>query len=230
MSRFKKLALSLLLAMPMAASAAGMGVYVPFSGSNTMSVTDSPDNGVEEDLDFDFKSSAGLGLAFDTNIGKDKLFNYRLGLEFMKQEVDKLNGNSCISGCDFGTRVNMVNTFGFGVLRTQTVRLWVGPRINIAYDWDTGDDGWNRVGFEFGVAPAVGVNVNLGRLVSLGADVDYRFATAFGAYDDDFSNSGTYSGTTTGPTARFYVLFRFGEQFQKQAPLAVDQGVVDQSL
>ena len=107
----------------------------------------------------------------------------------MNQEIDNCNGD-----CDFGTKINIVNTFGFGVLRTEKVRLWVGPRINIAYDWDTGDDGWNRLGFEFGVAPAVGVNVNLGRLVSLAADVDYRVATTFGAYDDDLGNSGLGSG------------------------------------
>lgn len=230
MNKMKKLALSLLLAMPMVASAAGMGVYVPLSVSNTMAVTDTPDVGVEQDFDLDYKSSVGLGLAFDTNIGKDSLFNYRLGLEYMKQEIDSVDGYSCTGDCDFGTRINMVNTFGFGVLRTQTVRLWVGPRINFAYDWDTGDNGDTRLGFELGVAPAVGINVNLGRVVSLAADVDYRFATAFGAYDDDFGNSGTYTGSTTGPTARFYVLFRFGEEFQKQAPQSVDQGVVDQSL
>ena len=96
MSKMKKLALSLLLAMPIVVSATGMGVYVPLSVSNTMSVTDSPDFGVEADLDFDYKASAGIGIAFDTNIGKDSLFNYRLGLEYMKQEIDSVNGNSCI--------------------------------------------------------------------------------------------------------------------------------------
>ncbi len=230
MSRFKKLALSLLLTMPMVLSAAGMGVYIPLSVGQTMSVTDSPDNATDQDFDFKFEPAAGFGIAFDTNIGKDKLFNYRLGLEFMNQEIDTVNGLSCTGDCSFGTRVNLVNTFGFGVLRTKKVRLWVGPRINIAYDFDTGDYGYARVGYEIGFAPAVGVNVNLGRVVSLAADLDYRFAAAGGAYDDDFGDSGTYSGGTTGATARFYVLFRFGETFQKPTPQSVNQDVVDQSL
>lgn len=233
MSNFKKLALSLLLAMPIVASAAGMGVYIPISAGDSGSYTQDYDNSLlaDRDIDIDYKASAGLGLAFDSNIGKDSLFNYRLGLEFMKQEIDSEDGVACTGDCDFGTRINMVHTFGFGVLRTQTVRLWVGPRINIAYDWDTGDNGYARVGLEFGVAPAVGVNVNLGRVVSLGADLDYRFATTAGAWDSDISiDGGSYSGSTRGATARLYVLFRFGEQFQKQAPQTADQGVVDQSL
>ncbi len=233
MSRFRKLALSLLLAIPMAANATGMGVYVPVSLGDSGSYTKSYDNELlpDQEIDLDYKASAGLGLAFDTNIGKDKLFNYRFGLEFMKQEIDAENGVACSGDCDFGTRVNLVNTFGFGVLRTQTVRLWVGPRINIAYDWDTGDNGYARVGFEFGVAPAVGVNVNLGRVVSLAADLDYRFAATVGAWDSDFAiDGGSYSGGTQGATARFYVLFRFGEEFQTQAPVSTEQGVVDQSL
>ncbi|MCJ7764684.1 MAG: hypothetical protein MUP09_01965 [Thiovulaceae bacterium] len=178
MKTFKKLLLSLLLAMPMAANAAGMGVYIPISTGDSGSYTETYDNKLipDRDIDIDYKASAGLGIAFDTNIGKDRLFNYRLGLEFMKQEVDKVDGTSCTNDCDFGTRVNIVNTFGFGVLRTQTVRLWVGPRINVAYNWDTGDNGYARVGYEFGVAPAVGINVNLGRVVSLAADLDYRVA------------------------------------------------------
>lgn len=230
MSKFKKLALSFLLAMPMVVSAAGMGVYVPLSVGQTMSITDSPDYAPDQDFDFKFDPSAGFGIAFDTNIGKNKLFNYRLGLEVMKQKVDTVDGFSCTGDCSFGTRVNMVNTFGFGVLRTQTVRLWVGPRINIAYDYDTGDYGYARVGYEFGIAPAVGVNVNLGRVVSLAADLDYRFAVAGGAYDNDFGDSGTYSGRTTGATARFYLLFRFGENFGPRSAAGNNQDVVDQSL
>jgi hypothetical protein len=125
MNIFKKLALSLLLAMPMIASAAGMGVYIPVSMGDSGSYTQSYDSGLipDRDIDLDYNPSAVLGIAFDTNIGKDKLFNYRLGLEFMKQEIDSADGVNCTGDCDYGTRVNMVHTFGFGVLRTQTVRL-----------------------------------------------------------------------------------------------------------
>ena len=233
MSKMKKLALALLLAMPMVASAAGMGVYVPFSVGDSGTYTISPDWATNDfDVDREDKSAVGLGITFDSNIGKDKLFNYRFGFEYTNNEIDNYDGFSCGGGsdCEF-SRMNFVNTFGFGVLRTETVRLWVGPRINIGWNWQTGDNGYADAAFELGIAPAVGVNVNLGRVVSLAADLDYRFAAVGGAWSSDFdSDSGTYTGTVTGATARFYVLFRFGEEFQKQAPQSADQGVVDQSL
>jgi len=222
MNKMKKLALALLLAAPMMVSASGIGLYVPFNAGDSMALTVTPEdeNRADHDVDFDLKSSAGIGFAFDTNIGKDSLFNYRLGLEMSKEEIDSSDGHSCTDNCDFGTRYNIVNTFGFGVLRTQTVRLWVGPRINIAGDAYTDDDNNNfkRAGFEVGIAPAVGINVNLGRYFALAADVDYRFAAAFGAADEDDTltsqdNGFTYTGTTKGATLRFYALFKFGEDF-----------------
>ena len=229
MNKMKKLALSLLLAMPMVASAAGMGVYVPFGVSNSSSVTgDFYDNTTDKD----YESAIGLGIAFDSNIGKDKLFNYRLGVEYMNVGVDNVNGFA--SEQDYG-RLNFVNTFGFGVLRTKTVRLWVGPRVNIGWNWTTENNAggttidYAEAAFELGIAPAVGVNVNLGRVVSLGFDVDYRFAALYGAWSTNFDDD-TYTGTINGPTARAYVLFRFGEEFQKKAPQSADQGVIDQSL
>jgi len=241
MSKMKKLALSLLLTMPLVGSAAGMGVYVPFSIGDSASVTVSEDNfDTDYDTDIDYKSAAGIGLVFDSNIGKDKLFNYRVGIEYQKTSrdtySDEYGSGSCTQFCDM-TRLNLVQTFGFGVLRTKMVRLWVGPRINIAWNYQSTDyntgyytNTYTEAAFEFGVAPAVGVNVNLGKLVSLAFDVDYRFAGVVGAYDDGELDSGTYSGGTTGTTARFSVLFRFGETFQPASAQTQDQGVVDQSL
>ncbi len=226
MNKFKELAFALLLAVPMIVSASGMGVYLPLSFGDSGTYTFNPDDtDIEFDEDRDYKPAAGLGLAFDTNIGKDKLFNYRLGLEYMQREVDEKNGNPCTFECT-SSRVNMVNTFGFGVLRTKTVRLWVGPRLNIAWNWQNSDD-YQEYAFEIGIAPAIGVNVNLGRVVSLGFDADYRFASTGGVWSfDDIDFNGDYSGTTRGATARFYVLFRFGETFDGP----VMQSAVDSSI
>lgn len=231
------LALSLLLALPMSVSAAGMGVYIPLSLGDTSSVTATDDDtDIDHDFDFDYKPAVGFGLVFDSNIGKNKLMNYRVGIEYQKTTRDTIDGHSCSRYCDM-TRLNLVQTFGFGVLRTRMVRLWVGPRINIAWnyqstDYDTGyyENTYTEAAFEIGIAPAVGVNVNLGRVVSLAFDVDYRFAGIVGAYDDNEFSSGTYSGATKGATARFSVLFRFGETFDKPAPKAATPNVVDQSL
>lgn len=229
MSKMKKLALSLLLAMPMVASAAGMGVYIPFGVANSSSVEG---DYYTATIDKDYEAAAGFGLAFDSNIGKDKLFNYRLGVEYMTVGVDNVNGYSTSQEY---SRFNFVNTFGFGVLRTEKVRLWVGPRVNVAWNWTdqsldgSSNYGHSEVALELGVAPAVGINVHLSRVVSLSFDLDYRVAYISGAWTNDY-NDDTYTGTTTGPAFRAYVLFKFGEEFQKPAPQSADQGVIDQSL
>jgi len=233
MHRFKRVVLTLLLALPMSLSAAGMGVYVPVSagGSGSLTLDYDSDAVADRDIDIDYKAAAGLGMAYDSNIGRDRLFNYRLGLEVMKRELEKVDGSSCSGDCDLGTRINIVHTFGFGLLRTQTVRLWVGPRINMAYEWDSGDNGYSRIGFEFGVAPALGVNVNLSSVISLAADLDYRFASTAGAWDSDLPlDGGSYSGKKRGATARFYLLFRFGERFDQSTDVQQEQSVIDQSL
>ncbi|MEN8147623.1 MAG: hypothetical protein ABFR02_08385 [Campylobacterota bacterium] len=228
MNTFKKLALSLLLAMPMVVSAAGMGVYIPV----TITETETIDYDFGGSSDFEYKPGAGFGIAFDSNIGKDKLFNYRLGLEYTSAELDTLNGRE-LSGTLTNNRFNIVNTFGFGVLRTKMVRLWVGPRINIQFEngeYTSSTETVDLYSFGLGVAGALGVNVNLGRTVSLAADLDYHIASIAGT--EDYSNifgtsySEDYTGTNKGVTARFYVLFRFGETFQPQQ----EKAVIDNSL
>lgn len=230
MNTIKKLALSLLLTMPMVASAAGMGIYIPFN------ITENEEIEYDElfsgTYDYEYKPSAGIGIAFDTNIGKDALFNYRLGLEYSHAEIDNYYGNSLTSGQEYTKdKFNIVNTFGFGVLRTETVRLWVGPRVNIQFESGEFSNSsttiWTQdsVGLGFGLAG--GVNVNLGRLVSLAADLDYHAVAISGTEDSAFYNV-EYSGVNSGVTARFYLLFRFGEKFRQQAPAG--RGVIDNSL
>jgi len=214
MNRFKKMALLLLLAVPIIGNAAGMGVYIPLNLSETEKINYDL-GGTDE---FEYKPSAGLGIAFDTNIGKDRLFNYRFGFEYSSAELDTIDGwtpNSTLTK----KKYNFVNTFGFGVLRNRSVRLWVGPRVNIQFENGVYDDGYVYVeqsSFGIGLAAAAGVNVNLGRTVSLAFDLDYHAVSIAGVEDysiPGYSYSEDYSGTNKGATASFYVLFRFGERF-----------------
>jgi len=220
MNRFKKVALSLLMAAPIMANAAGMGLYVPFNLTETEKVEYDYTYGTYE---FDYRPSAGIGIAFDSNIGRDRLFNYRFGFEYSKTKTDDWWGQ------DIATltkeKFNFVNTFGFGLVRTRDVRLWVGPRINIQFQNSQGElrnsveyASIEQSSFGIGLAAAAGVNVNLGRVVSLAADLDYHAVTVAGTEDYTYynsfgyyvSNSEDFTGTNKGVTARFYLLFRFG--------------------
>ena len=234
MNTFKKLALSLLLAMPMVASAAGMGVYIPLNLTEKEELEYVDYTGTYE---FNYKPSAGLGITFDSNIGKDKLYNYRFGFEYSKATTDNEWWGESVGGAITKEKYNFVNTFGFGVVRTKTVRLWIGPRINIQFENGTNEDtsllSVEQSSFGIGIGAALGLNVNLGRTVSLAADLDYHAVSIVGTEDGTALGipfSDEYSGINSGATARFYVLFRFGETFNNTSSQAANQGVIDQSL
>ena len=225
-----KLALALLLAMPAVVNAGGIGLYVPISFGDTMDVTLSPDSGYTGASDVnqvtEYKAATGLGLMFDSNLGKDKLFNYRLGLEWMDRTVDTVSydggsARSCTGDSSDLFRFQMIHTFGFGVLRTEMFRLWIGPRINLGWNYrnDEGTYGkQSEFNYEIGIAPVVGLNVNIGRWFAVAADLDYRFAGVGGAYvyspNTGSDRTNTYSGSDNGATMRLYAIFKFGEDFR----------------
>jgi len=215
MKLYKKIVLTSILLLPIIAQASGVGFYIPMAASSSSSMEDA-DSGYVRDLDY--KSSVGLGFVYDSNVGMDEMYAYRLGLEYMKVGIDKVNSHTYTGDMEF-TRLNMVHTFEFGLVTTKNVRFWVGPRINLAYQGASEQEGtssYDESNFEFGIAPALGTNINLGSVVSLGFDVDYRFTGIFGTWISEdssinYSKDGTNSGTAKGLTARLYVLFRFGE-------------------
>jgi len=202
----------LLITAPLFLNASGLAVYAPYGLGDSHAVTRSPTNGIETEYDIDYKSNLGLGLAYDGNLGEDTLSNTRFSLEYTKREVDTFANIGCTGNCEAGERINMVTTFGFGIVRTKVVRLWLGPRFNLAYNWHSRNT-YSTGGLEVGIAPALGINVNIGSHLSLAADVDYRWAGEFGAWTDDLGGSGSYTSSIQGATARFYVFFRFGEVY-----------------
>ena len=216
----KKLLLSLLLAIPMVASATGMGVYIPFNITETEELEYDSISGT---YDFKYKPSAGFGIVFDSNIGKDKLYNYRFSFEYSSTELDTINGYT-LSDTLTKDKFNFVNTFGFGVLRTKTVRLWVGPRINIQFENGQYKE-IDQISAGVGIAAVLGVNVNLGRTVSLSADLDYHAVSVAGT-EESLYFSEDYTAINKGVTARFYVLFRFGETFKPKQK----ESIIDYSL
>ena len=62
---------------------------------------------------------------------------------------------------------------------------------------------------EFGIAPAVGINVNIGDSVAIAFDIDYNFAWQGGSMS--ITGYDAYDASITGPTARLGVFYRWGE-------------------
>jgi len=236
MTTIKKMLTAALITTPLLVSAAGMGLYIPVNIMDTTTI-DYTDRSTNYDLSY--KLSPGFGISFDSNIGKDKLYSYRLGLEYQEMDLDTVNDRSVTHLGYTKTKFNIVNTFGFGVFRTKVVRLWVGPRLNVQIQSaeSSWDPGYERSDVGVGLGLAAGINVNLGKVVSLAFDADYHavsisgsestedeYCDSYGCYT--FIDSRSYSAVEKGLTARFYLLFRFGEQFQREVPVSL----IDQSL
>jgi len=227
----RKLLLPLLLLAPLSADAAGMGVTVPISITETEKLDYSDFNG--DKYRFDYQPSTGLGFVFDSNIGKNSTFNYRLNLEYAMAKID--TGERLLSADLTKHKYNLVNTFGFGILQAEYVRLWVGPRLNLQYEYASGSSNITRqYSYGIGLAAATGINVILGRTVALAADVDYHGALLLGSEKyidlDGVSRNSGYVGTNKGLTARLYLLFRFGEHFERCPDDIAERSVIDESL
>jgi hypothetical protein len=72
----------------------------------------------------------GGGIMIDTAAAKDTLFNYRFTFGY-EQYILK-DPDSDITSKPIN-RFSISNTFGFGVVRTQYFRFWLGPRLGLHY-------------------------------------------------------------------------------------------------
>ena len=166
------------------AGAAGFGIYgsVGRDGSSTWS----PDNGPGYKVR---TAHQGAGFVFDTAVAQDKFFNYQLNLGY-----DEFTNKTARSASDLKLGGLMIsNAFGFGIVRTGSFRLWMGPEIRLA--WPRGSmSGFDYDFFGGGVGPVLGMNFNLPGTVSFVVKAGYQFmhydgkadsSTVYGSYKYD---------------------------------------------
>jgi hypothetical protein len=164
------------------ADAAGFGIYGSVGGDR--SSTWSQDNGPS----FNVKTEhQGAGFVFDTAVAQDKFFNYQLNLGY-----DEFTRKTASSSSELKLGGLMIsNAFGFGIVRTDGFRLWMGPEIRLA--WPRGSlSGWDYDFFGAGVGPVVGMNFNLPGTVSFMVKAGYQFMTYNGTADSSTSTSYDY--------------------------------------
>ena len=200
----KKIMMSVFMAfiMPIVLNAGGIGVYVPY----TLSIEKDASKGgyltgPNHDRKYRLEKKGGIGIAITTNLTEDKDFGYKFSLEYTHPQSEDFYASS--------TKREMLHTFEFAIVRTQVVRLWVGPRINIGYETYE-NNLYEYDGVEFGIAPTVGINISLAKRFALAFDVDYKFSTQVGSYDNPLDD-GTYRENIAGSTARLSIFYRFNE-------------------
>jgi len=216
--RLVTLVAGLVFAAPMSLQASGLSIYVPYTFEHSVDGTAHKDSyysggtsypASDYNSNYKLKSKVGdIGLAFSTNIGKDKLFGYTLALELKSPEP--------VVGSGSLTRYDMLHTFEFAVVRTELIHLWVGPRLNLATISYNSDD-YTRNGIEVGAAAALGLNVNFGEYFAITSSLDYKMGWQVGTTENKVLNtsySGTYNDVHTGATFRLGVAYKFGEEFE----------------
>lgn len=217
------------LALPLLLQAAGMGISVPYNFNESERISYSSFD--LHQTTFEYKPSTGLGFLFDTNIGKDRDFSYRLNLEYSLADIE--SSSRPYTGSFSKHKYSIINTFGFSIYHSPYIRLWVGPRVLIQYEHISNASEISRQNsYGFGFGAVTGLNVHLGPKVSLGADIDYHGLYLFGGESYHIADQDYYSviaGRNKGATARFYLMLRIGETYEQNSKKPAES-VIDYSL
>ncbi|MFO0687531.1 MAG: hypothetical protein U0900_02380 [Myxococcota bacterium] len=212
-------ALGMGLLAPVVAEAAGFGGSLSYTRSQSK-LDDVDDFWADLNTESD---EVGIGLVFDTNLARNRLFNYRLNasLAFVDEEV----GQAGVENQVQGTNVSLDQTFGFGFIRTPHVRVYVGPSLHLGVGRVDDNvhlngfrENYERTSFTAGLGPELGFNFHVGRHLtfSTSAFVRYGFQVQSfqrlydqGGSDGDFIGSDLRAGLVTS------IFFRFGgDQFE----------------
>jgi len=156
--------------------ALGLGIT---TGSGTEEWTDTSDstynNVFNDDGD---REVSNFGFVLDSNVARDRIFNYRLSLMVEDNDTDGIGLN--MSG------ISMTHDWGFALFKNRTVRLWMGPRLRIAVYDEFEENGWTADGgslIAFGLGPVIGVNVHLPKVVTFSFTAAYLSGFYAGDYD-----------------------------------------------
>jgi len=197
------LVLMLIFVFPLETQATGLGIYFPTYGSGTGTVDR---DGFETERDI---SHFGGGFVLDTRVADRGVFNYRLQLGF--ESVDYLYLENF-------SRLSIDNTFGFGIVRTRVVRVWLGPQIRIAYmGYSSDPSDINTIGFA--LAPVLGVNINIGDVISLCPALGYRVSGFIGtqSYNEEYylysRENDDWSTSDKEFFVNFSIIFRINDVF-----------------
>jgi len=184
------------------ALAIGKGFYIQGGSGSADWTIENDDTGVKRDRSPD-TSHFGVGFVLDTATDIDRLFNYRfqVGYESFSNEFDNTT-------YDFDSLV-IDQDFGFGIVRNDTLRFWLGPELRFSISAESSDN-YDKALIGLGLGPALGINFHTGGNVSLGIKGGYMIMSYSGAgvADSDALSDLTYSVDEDFLFFNFAVLWR----------------------
>src|SRR4030042_5279790 len=195
------------------AMAVGIGGYVDIGGGGH--THDVKTNDYTKPGDASFMNVMG-GFILDTNTGGTGIFNYRL----------KLGGGSYVNyerEMDLKiSKIDMENTFGFGIVRKKMIRFWLGPSVGVNFQWGKSESSRRYLGslnvtenynWWYDPAPVQGdIIIGPGYLVG----TVFHPLIVFGLYQDKIKKIQFYGGSiglTTGLNINIIKRFGIGREF-----------------
>jgi hypothetical protein len=138
----------------------------------------------------------GAGFTLDSNVAMNNLFNYRMHIDYTSsaRRAGKFNHDT----------INLQNSFGFGAVRLQNLRFWLGPHVHFFYDFTD-----SRTDVNIGLA--LGVNYNMSKIITLTLDCGARAAVL-----EWNSSSGKKYAARVEPFANVGILFRVKDEYSNE--------------
>jgi hypothetical protein len=203
----------LLFALP--TSAGGIGGSFSYSDGDG-EVDDVDDFFADLDTSADYFE---VGFTYDSNLASDRLFNYRMSANL--QLVDQELSFGPISGDIEGTGFSLNQLFGFGLVRTKNVRIFVGPTIHLGvtvFDDEVAGIDIEELLIVAAIGPEVGMNLHIGRHLTVSLTGYYRYGLQIQGFDAPISGVNQSDGVFVGHEHRLglttSIFFRFsGDQF-----------------
>ena len=123
-----------------------------------------------------------IGLTLDTAVAMDRVFNYRLELdyEYAKATVEPEAGGTF----DYTLQgIGINNVFGFGFVRNRAVRVYAGPVVRFGAHKIT-EGRYDGFEIDFGAGAEIGANFHLGDNVSISTTFGYQALAAYVQTDE----------------------------------------------
>lgn len=224
--------------------AAGLGFFIS-NDFGDAEVTEDNADPILYDFEYEFDADGfGFGMVYDSNVSQDTLFNYRLNVGYGGGEYDINAVHDTTNGFDWDMSgvssdvdfdlFAIDNTFGFGIVRKDFMRLWIGPQVRIGYMNVSGkvipdvsnptvanaEIDTNLIGLGF--APVIGGNFHLDDRFSLCVALGYRMSWYWSVDGEKkITNNGVPVASSdadfevyeNGLFANLSLIFRFGDTF-----------------
>lgn len=150
--------------------------------------------------DVDSDSFAG-GYVFDTDPDPNKVFNYRLNVGLVRQDIEDDFGGTIKS-----TGIYAENIFGFAFIKNESFRWWGGPLVRVAYYAGEIENSSVDVDYaEFGLGLVTGMNFMAGDTM-LSPSLGVRFS-GYAGEGEDAGYSEDIEGNATTLFLNLAVLF-----------------------